>query len=131
MIKSERNTSLDMRDAQSMFRHSKETHLLRDSERRNAVRKSKSVGYDTALGLWVWPEMSGGNEEATIHSPALSTDYHNNRIETRTVKSDTCLSPTKQRNVDLVKQSDHCVSKKSPASVIDLDKQYSLQSNCL
>ena len=126
MIKSERNTSLDRRDAQSLFLHSKETTLMcRDSERRNAVRKSKSVGYDTALGLRVWSEMSGGNE-ATIHSPAFSTDYHNSSIESRTVKSDTCLSPTKQRNVDLIQQSDDYASKKSPASVIDSDKQFSL-----
>lgn len=127
MIKSDQNTSLDMRDTEHMSRHSKNTHLFKDSERRNAVRKSKSVGYDGALGLWVLSEMSRGNEEATMHSPAFPTDYHNNRIETRTVKSDTCLSPTKQRTFNVGKQSDHCPSNKSPASVVDRDKQHSLQ----
>ena len=127
MIKSDRNTRLDMRDTEHMSRHSNDTHLFRDRERRNAVRKSKSVGYDEGLGRWVLSEMRRANEEATIQNLAFSADYQNSSIGTRTVKSDTCLSPKKQRTFDIGKQSDHCSSKKSPASVVDHDKKYSLQ----
>ena len=113
-----------MRDTGVMAWQSKETHLMKENERRNAVRKSKSVGDDT--GLLVWSESNRRNEETTIGNPALSIDYQNNSIETRTVKSDTCLSPTKQRNFDLGKESDRGVSKKSPGSVLGLDKQHPL-----
>ena len=133
MIKSDRNTYLDIRErnTQHMSQHSKDAHKFPISEHRNAVRKSKSVGYDAAVGVWVWSEMIRGNEEAANrnHSIGFSTDYRyrNNGIETRTVKSDTCLSPTKHRTFDLGKQSEHCHSKKSPSSVIQRDKQHSLQ----
>jgi hypothetical protein len=101
-------------------------HRYTETISRNVVQKSKSVGYDTVPGIW---KLRRGTERPH-HINTLPLTHESNGIDTRTVKSDTCLSPPKYRNVDYMKQSDHGgTSKKSPATVLKFDKQSSLHQS--
>lgn len=97
--------------------------------RRNALRKSKSVGngeFHMQFGgsLQVLPlgtSLSRRRNES--HPNRSASRSENSRHETRTVKSDTaCLSPPKPMRDEILKRSDHPVPKRSPSSVLDFDK---------
>jgi hypothetical protein len=97
--------------------------------RRNALRKSKSVGnadvhlqYGGSLRMLPLGNSTSRrrNESQLQRSTSRS---ENSRYETRTVKSDTaCLSPTKHLRDDLLDRSSHLVPKRSPSSTLDFDK---------
>jgi hypothetical protein len=119
------NGTFPLKGAESELPDIEATQLCNDfTECRLAVRKSKSVGYDTTYRHHDMLRVAF-REPETVQNTGMPISYRNNRIETRTVKSDTCLSPRKPKRIDLVEQSDHRDAKKSPASVLEFGKQSS------